>query len=150
MGTGEIVIFDNDECMYAHNEMEFGTWRCKVCLATVQSSICCSIGVVICLCVASRDTFYPRGWKILDFQNRPTKLMRGGTSGQRISSSQSISSIIGRRSNRPSRWRNGMIGIAYIRSRQPSVTPLVTGEAARDNCKYEEPATWNRSEKTAR
>lgn len=27
--TGNIVIFDNDECMYAHNEMEFATWRCR-------------------------------------------------------------------------------------------------------------------------
>lgn len=29
METGRIVIFDNDECMYAHNEMEFATWRCR-------------------------------------------------------------------------------------------------------------------------
>lgn len=27
--TGKILIFDPDECMYAHNEIEFGTWRCN-------------------------------------------------------------------------------------------------------------------------
>ncbi|ORY66172.1 uncharacterized protein BCR38DRAFT_465139 [Pseudomassariella vexata] len=28
METGKIIIFDPNECMYAHNEIEFGTWRC--------------------------------------------------------------------------------------------------------------------------
>ncbi|CAJ2506377.1 Uu.00g005070.m01.CDS01 [Anthostomella pinea] len=27
--TGEIIIFDPDECMYAHNEIEFATWRSR-------------------------------------------------------------------------------------------------------------------------
>lgn len=39
MGTGEIVIFDNDECMYAHNEMEFSTWRCKAWAMSCRASI---------------------------------------------------------------------------------------------------------------
>lgn len=29
METGKVIIFDPDECMYAHNEIEFGTWRCS-------------------------------------------------------------------------------------------------------------------------
>ncbi|KAK6842885.1 Altered inheritance of mitochondria protein 32 [Apiospora arundinis] len=29
IATGKIIIFDPDECMYAHNEIEFGTWRCS-------------------------------------------------------------------------------------------------------------------------
>ncbi|KAI1121994.1 Fructosamine kinase-domain-containing protein [Nemania abortiva] len=27
--TGKVIIFDFDECMYAHNEIEMGTWRCR-------------------------------------------------------------------------------------------------------------------------
>jgi protein-ribulosamine 3-kinase len=27
--TGNVVLFDFDECMYAHNEIEMGTWRCR-------------------------------------------------------------------------------------------------------------------------
>ncbi|KUI71801.1 Protein-ribulosamine 3-kinase, chloroplastic [Cytospora mali] len=27
--TGKVIIFDADECMYGHNEIEFGTWRCR-------------------------------------------------------------------------------------------------------------------------
>ncbi|KUI52731.1 Protein-ribulosamine 3-kinase, chloroplastic [Cytospora mali] len=27
--TGKVIIFDPDECMYGHNEIEFGTWRCR-------------------------------------------------------------------------------------------------------------------------
>ncbi|KAI1339149.1 Fructosamine kinase-domain-containing protein [Xylariaceae sp. FL0016] len=27
--TGNVIIFDFDECMYAHNEIEMGTWRCR-------------------------------------------------------------------------------------------------------------------------
>lgn len=29
METGKVIIFDYDECMYGHNEIEFGTWRCS-------------------------------------------------------------------------------------------------------------------------
>lgn len=29
LATGQVIIFDPDECMYAHNEIEFGTWRCS-------------------------------------------------------------------------------------------------------------------------
>ncbi|KAI0392004.1 Fructosamine kinase-domain-containing protein [Xylariaceae sp. FL0594] len=27
--TGKVIMFDFDECTYAHNEMEMGTWRCR-------------------------------------------------------------------------------------------------------------------------
>lgn len=27
--TGQVIIFVPGECMYAHNEIEFGTWRCS-------------------------------------------------------------------------------------------------------------------------
>ncbi|KAH9905023.1 Fructosamine kinase-domain-containing protein [Xylariomycetidae sp. FL2044] len=27
--TGKVIVFDFDECMYAHNELEMGTWRCR-------------------------------------------------------------------------------------------------------------------------
>ncbi|KAK5636840.1 hypothetical protein RRF57_012552 [Xylaria bambusicola] len=29
MNTGTVIAFDFDECMYAHNEIELGTWRCR-------------------------------------------------------------------------------------------------------------------------
>ncbi|KAI1322655.1 Fructosamine kinase-domain-containing protein [Xylariaceae sp. FL0255] len=29
METGKVIIFDFDECMYAHHEIEMGTWRCR-------------------------------------------------------------------------------------------------------------------------
>lgn len=29
METGRVIIFDADESMYGHNEIEFGTWRCN-------------------------------------------------------------------------------------------------------------------------
>ncbi|KAI1272206.1 Fructosamine kinase-domain-containing protein [Xylaria sp. FL0933] len=29
METGRVLVFDFDECMYAHNEIEMGTWRCR-------------------------------------------------------------------------------------------------------------------------
>lgn len=29
LGTGNVIVFDFDECMYAHNEIEMGTWRCR-------------------------------------------------------------------------------------------------------------------------
>ncbi|KAM0810217.1 putative protein-ribulosamine 3-kinase [Seiridium cardinale] len=29
LDTNQVIIFDPDECMYAHNEIEFGTWRCS-------------------------------------------------------------------------------------------------------------------------
>ncbi|KAI0527710.1 Fructosamine kinase-domain-containing protein [Xylaria bambusicola] len=29
MNTGAVIAFDFDECIYAHNEIELGTWRCR-------------------------------------------------------------------------------------------------------------------------
>ncbi|KAI1737548.1 Fructosamine kinase-domain-containing protein [Xylaria scruposa] len=29
METGKVIMFDFTECMYAHNEIEMGTWRCR-------------------------------------------------------------------------------------------------------------------------